>query len=1031
MHGPTHPAGLPKPATQPPRWRRWRAVLIALLPAIALAACSSTATRSGSSAASRPSKTAANKQAAESRMRQRFSGVRGAEMPTQPSQPSRYGLADRSSEQELAEALAPKPTPKPLRAQDGLQSFNVLTRALIDPQTGELTLQGETDPRYATGPLPYAAWLADAIRHPHPVFSLDPPAGASTPPQLDADLSRLARDEAFAIAWLKRLLDPVTQRQPQLGEAERQLLDHRLRSNLGIAPEEHQAYADWMRAGKKNFASVQQYYLARMFMGKLLAGVGAPRSTGIGIMAVLRSMQDPNPATGLDIYVQLGRVEEFQDIRRRRQANEIDAVRAGALLTAAYGEPILRGLGCPEPRVRELVDRIRAGGEEDALLAELNRRWEEKSREALLAKVLHGFRYSSAFLSQTYRLPPVLSSVNLHGAPADSQLMRALFAGDEALKYLVSAAPETQAVGFQQFLVDRTGRQNLRLPRTGMNRYWIAPGRVELRELPLSGGVGFGPAQLQIRAESLQSDGSDAAGAAAFRQALSDYAAQLTAQYDSHARALPSLHALREASKIIALAHWLQSERLRPEVSVQPASRPMPAQIQGFWGLTFLVQPTGDSDSLVYWAQGGVTFAQQEGDAWVAAQPAQAQDNDTLRQLAASTALAEKAVAAAASGDLEAARDLAEKSAQAMTGKLDLSLLPALPVAEPLPPQPGAVQLGVATAAIQVVDQQTQQLAQAKARTASAQAQQPPDAAEIAAADQSSQRALNKLTRLQNLLAAYRQTPVQARQLRVEIQALASEPPAPAQDRVAQKPQALPQQATLTAAAAPPPEAKPAPPAAQPLADAQPLPDAAAECARLAGELASLRSELSRVSAALMRLNRSIQSDQQQLADWAQEADAASKRANQRLVDFARDQLIGRGLKVAKRYCETAGLSTADCVRQVDALEKLSETTKLAEWGTRKDPSWTYVLEGTKELLDRLPLGERPKAFLMMTEHLMNSAYDISAWMLSYQAIRQLEANSEAFLKAVDSSSLRMRLIVAQIREIAATPHCNLIGAEK
>lgn len=180
-----------------------------------------------------------------------------------------------------------------------------------------------------------------------------------------------------------------------------------------------------------------------------------------------------------------------------------------------------------------------------------------------------------------------------------------------------------------------------------------------------------------------------------------------------------------------------------------------------------------------------------------------------------------------------------------------------------------------------------------------------------------------------------------------------------------------------------------------------------------------------------MRLNRSIQSDQQQLADWAQEADDASKRANQRLVDFTRDQLIGRGLKVAKRYCETAGLSAADCVRQVDALEKLSETTKLAEWGTRKDPSWTYVLEGTKELLDRLPLGEKPKAFLMMTEHLMNSAYDISAWLLSYQAIRQLEANSEAFLKAVDSSSLRIRLIVAQIREIAATPHCNLIEAEK
>jgi hypothetical protein len=108
---------------------------------------------------------------------------------------SQHGLSHAGSEAELSAALAQTPTTKPARTLDGLASFNVLTRALVDPQTGEVVLHGQTDPRYPTGPLPYRAWLADALQNPAPVFSLDPISGTSVPSQLDADLTRLSRDD--------------------------------------------------------------------------------------------------------------------------------------------------------------------------------------------------------------------------------------------------------------------------------------------------------------------------------------------------------------------------------------------------------------------------------------------------------------------------------------------------------------------------------------------------------------------------------------------------------------------------------------------------------------------------------------------------------------------------------------------------------------------------------------------------------------------------------------------------------------------
>lgn len=227
-------------------------------------------------AAARP--TAATKGDAEAKLRAKTAAVearrrtlaRGAVQAgadrraggSRATRSTRYGNSDPASEVELAAALAHTPTAQPARALDRLESFNVLDAALVDPATGEVVLLGHTDPTFATGPLPYRAWLADAVANPAPVVSLDPIAGSEAPARLDADLSRIAGDAAFGMDWLRRLVRPVLERRPDLPAVELAVLDGQL-ARIGIRPEEYAAYADWVRAGRKRFANKQQYLGSR------------------------------------------------------------------------------------------------------------------------------------------------------------------------------------------------------------------------------------------------------------------------------------------------------------------------------------------------------------------------------------------------------------------------------------------------------------------------------------------------------------------------------------------------------------------------------------------------------------------------------------------------------------------------------------------------------------------------------------------------------------------------------------------------
>jgi hypothetical protein len=349
--------------------------------------------------------------------------------------------------------------------------------------------------------------------------------------------------------------------------------------------------------------------------------------------------------------------------------------------------------------------------------------------------------------------------------------MSVFFQADYTLKYVTASARAAAEVPghmtSQHYLgtaENRAGAAAGRTPTTGMIRYWIYPADVECDLLPGNSGVRFRTAALRIGAESLGSAGADQRGEAFFRRALADYGAQLTGQFDAYARVYPSLHVMRETAKVIALARWARRTGVRLQLAgAKPTRSALPDWSEGFWGMTYLVRPSGETDTMVVWAQGGVKFDQEVGDGWVQSRPAAPEvTNDTLRQLAASTALAERAAVAAKDGNLEAARDLAERSAQAMTGQIDMSNLPE-PVMVPVEGAGAAGfvdQAQVAEAAVASVDRNTAGIQQARQNLADAAPLQQTNPQEYARleeqAHQLQTRSEQNLQRLQSLLQEYR-----------------------------------------------------------------------------------------------------------------------------------------------------------------------------------------------------------------------------------------------------------------------------------
>jgi len=211
----------------------------------------------------------------------------------------------------------------------------------------------------------------------------------------------------------------------------------------------------------------------------------------------------------------------------------------------------------------------------------------------------------------------------------ESQLARILLEGDVALKSLPLDSSLTDVEGFKTF--PEWARHSIGpddLGRVQTNRLWISleGAQVEIRESPDGRIASLGKVQMKV--ESRTKGAGESWNTERRDERTQAYADLLTRHFDALAERVPALHQLREAAKVVALAKWIRSKGLEPNLDHEPVTWQAPEEVKGFLAMI----PSQQSGRL-YWGvlpSGGVDF---EFDIVVTTDPTLTLDS--LRQRAA------------------------------------------------------------------------------------------------------------------------------------------------------------------------------------------------------------------------------------------------------------------------------------------------------------------------------------------------------------------------------------------------------------
>lgn len=918
-------------------------------------------------------------------------------------------LRDGNSQRLLDEATRQAAFTTPASAARRLSTINVLQYALFAAD-GSVFFVGTYDPSFPSGPIDYDTLLSAVLETPYPKLSLDPagrdPLDMSGFRAVSADLDRAARDANYAGQLGNKLLvEPLLK--GRFDSPDRQYFQERLKEMFGITKEEFDAYRGWSGLITRD----EDFALIGGFADKLLAGGGAREGAG-RMHTALKDLSEAAGGSPQDARPKVERLAAAGGLSDRL-AQVDQAVRNGGdrqqlnhgFLGDIY-ERLMTLLGVPQRDIAALIAQFRAGrSDERPLLDAVNTAYTAALERALLHRVFRSFPLSQATLSRIYSVPPIMSRVNTFGGRRDSTLMQVFFNADYTLKYVTTANTATASVpghlSSETFLSrqeEAAGGAYGKIPGMGNIRFWIRPGDVAMDVIGDRAGVRFTGAAVRIGSEPLALSGGNRQGEAFVARTMAEYANALSGRYDAYARVFPALHVMREAAKLIGMVRWAKTKgvvlRARPAAASPP---PLPEVVEGFWGMTFMYRPGASTDLAYLWAHGGVDFAEGEGNGWIKAEPSPKATNDVLEQLAASTALAEKASSAARGGNMENARNLAQRSADAMTGRIDMSGLPQPTLPAPLGPgETLAGRAEVAQAALAAAESNTEALAQARADLKQAQPLANTDPARYAETKQQAQAAADRseqnLQHLQEMLQKYRLAPLDSAAVAVDLRGLDPNRPA-----------TVAPLSTGTAGRA----------AGCPISPKKPLPTRE----ELIHELVGLQSRLDSLRLSLTRLNRSIQLDRQQFEVWEKEAQAAEERARERLKEAIQDKLEEKFFDYEKEYYKKVDPSP-EKLNAIEKIETLLKEKDVYEWAEKGETTWDQVAEGVKQLGDNLPLGEEAQAALWASENIIDSAFDIAASLVSWRRINQLQKNSDAYLTAVKESGAQMRKIVTRMKEI-------------
>lgn len=559
---------------------------------------------------------------------------------------------------------------------DALDAFNVLERVILDPVSGKVEIMGRYDPQFKTGALPYLDLLKTALAYPTPRLNIKPTATTAQLLQdMRPEITAKLRDFPFS-----QMVDHV-QGHPDL-ERDRQLMVRELARLYGIAPEE---YAGWY-----NFArlDVQREGYTELFPPAVLRApiAKAYRTLGHGDVAdALLLIYQQTPAATVQALQVLGRGDQAAALsagggEEAYGAAMVAAFQAMGERTGAISKENMQTL-------RSYFEAKRMSWQDVARVYQSVMPYQPKNaRFSLMHQAFHRITLSDpAGLLAFPKLQAARSRIEPIDLDPASQLAAIMFAADYAFKSIESR-PElfARVPGF----ISKT-EHRVKNPIAGdakSGRIWMEPDTVQMAVAPGRNVIDFGVATMRVRA----ADATDLIDLSAADADKPDPFTLWTANhmmknFDAYARIIPAFHKVREAAKVIALAQWLQAEKVAPDlrgVVQTPWRAPDDFPVLNILSQSFRVLPDGKSVLTTYLStEGGVSF--KPASKWAVVAPSAQSETRATDHLALSAGLGQQAVKALRDGDMEQARHLAELSAQAMNGSLSRAQLDKLGIQVP------------------------------------------------------------------------------------------------------------------------------------------------------------------------------------------------------------------------------------------------------------------------------------------------------------------------------------------------------------
>jgi len=886
--------------------------------------------------------------------------------------------------------------PAPASVKRSLSDINILKYALIDSKSRVVTLVGSYDNTYATGPIPYYDLLKEVLQSPYPYFSLEPTQATraavdNLQANIATDVKRMWNDRAYVNTWTQCLMSLLL-KDPQLQQ------DHDRFINKAADAFKVSGQEVFQILSLENNDSYPSPEM-QVIMIKVLKGLGYNN------VAFALESADGTRDTARKVFTKLGRIQEIEPIWVKWDAREITPEQAKVeIASRLYGAYLLEmGMAASEVSAKENATRNGSMS-----LQELEKVYTDKLNACIVdnigVKIFNGLTLSQALLSKLYNVPLPQMELVYENLPAQTNLAKVMFEADYMLKTLTALPDVKERVPGHftnlEYLYEEERKQGIRTPAGagGEVRNTIMPGDVKMRVSPDGKVVVFDDAQVKIESALLKPVGNLGNSEALVRNSFAAYGNFLTGRYDLYAKAYPAFHRMREVAKLIALARWAKANNYKIVVDRVEGLRAFPpSSATGFWNAIF----TADEQevSLTVVALGGTDFSEKYGDSWAQSKVDPAVEKDTLKQLVASTAFAQKAAKEADAGNLENARDLAEKSAQAMVGNIDASQIPELKDI-PIPPEPAmAAELNIEAQSI--TDESLRAMDEAKAVRQQADAL-PDNSAQEAAklremAAKQEQEAQANLKRLNDALNAVRQDPAS----------------------IGNTVTALRSGTSFFGAGSSNTNIKPSAPIITPEPE-----DWSAKCSKWIAELDEVNRQIASTRAVLLKLNASIQSDRKQFAEWEEAASDGFDRCVRMAADTAVDFSAGA---LSERYDEIYALSKKLPNKPEDLIEKYRYLASLAKRlkeakstndyaglaaSENKSEAEIYATlrDGVGQIIGLLSLDKTvPGMVWKYGSQALDMAYNLKELQLGWKNVGVLEENNVRYAEAVKKLAARMQ----------------------